>query len=88
MITQRRLPVDHFEVADRAKKNPGHWVVAGNYPSTLSAKSTAHRVPTGSRMPSYRPTAYGVFEARTELADDGTDLLIRFVPATTTAGSA
>jgi hypothetical protein len=68
---------DHRHAADQARQMPGQWVLAGTYPSRVSAVSAAFQVRTGERIPAYRPA--GAFEARTEPTQDGTDLYVRYV---------
>lgn len=68
---------DHRHAADQARQMPGQWVLAGTYPSRVSAMSAALQVRTGERILAYRPA--GTFEARTEPTQDGTDLFVRRV---------
>lgn len=81
---------DHYEAALRARIVTGEWVLAGTYRSSASAKATAHRVPTGTRMPAYRPRPAGAFQARTEPAGADTQVWVRYLtshPRTTGATS-
>jgi len=68
---------DHQHAAEQARQMPGQWVLAGTYRSSLSAKSVTRAIRAGDRMPHYRPV--GAFEARTELAEDGADVYVRYV---------
>ncbi|MGW0583525.1 hypothetical protein ACWD25_48205 [Streptomyces sp. NPDC002920] len=68
---------DHRIAADQARQLPGQWVLAGTYPSSVSAKGASLQVRTGTRLPAYRPA--GAFEARTEITQDGVDLWVRYL---------
>ncbi|MGW7355142.1 hypothetical protein ACWGI0_00225 [Streptomyces sp. NPDC054802] len=87
---KKRPRADHNETAARAKATPGEWVLAATYGSGYSADSIVRYVQTGAGKRG--PNAYlpaGRFEAKKETVDDGTELWVRYLPATaTTTGGA
>ncbi|MEV7871465.1 hypothetical protein AB0P17_36440 [Streptomyces sp. NPDC088124] len=77
-----RVRADHYDVATRARAEPGTWVLAGRYSSGNSAQSMASQVKAAARLPAYQPP--GSFDARTEPDGDLTSVLVRYVPRRST----
>lgn len=77
-----RPRADHAQTAQAARKQPGTWITVSNYRSTMTARSVAYRIRTGTPLgtPSngtpYTPPE--AFETRTELLDFDTRLQVRF----------
>ncbi|MGW2209958.1 hypothetical protein [Streptomyces sp. NPDC001781] len=83
-LTIRRRQIDHRQIAAALRAQPGMWLPVGEYRSSESAKAAARTIRTAYQNPnsgrgssSYAPA--GSFEARTELTEDGTRVVARFV---------
>ncbi|MFF4409870.1 hypothetical protein [Streptomyces sp. NPDC001404] len=72
----RKTPrADHESAAEALREMPGLWLTVKVYPANYSAQSLAVDVGRGR----YAYTPAGAYEARTELVDDGTAVLVRYV---------
>ncbi|MBZ6250518.1 hypothetical protein KVH27_19320 [Streptomyces olivaceus] len=73
---------DHQQAAAHARQQPGVWLPVTEYRSVLTARTVAYRIRTGRPLGNTRYgtpyTPADLFEARTELTDDGARLDIRY----------
>lgn len=74
----RRALVDHLAAVEAARETPGTWVLAGLYPNSQSAKTSARCILTGSpKFPDYEPV--GAFEAYAAPAGEDESVWVRYV---------
>ncbi|WP_329307007.1 hypothetical protein OG322_26155 [Streptomyces sp. NBC_01260] len=71
-----RARPDHVAAAVNAREERGTWLMAGLYPSSMTAKLLAQQIPVGRKDP-YTPA--GEFEAYQAMHDDGYALWVRYV---------
>ncbi|MEW2631585.1 hypothetical protein AB0903_07990 [Streptomyces sp. NPDC048389] len=72
-----RAATDHAAVAAAARAERGTWMLAGLYPSSMTAKSVAKHIARGSeKYPAYLP---GGFEAYAARSGEDEALWIRYV---------
>lgn len=78
----RRPQADHGAVAYRARREPGTWVVVGEYGSSPSAAATAWLIRTagnGKRGLGRYYAPAGAFETDTRRTEFGAEALVRYV---------
>ncbi|WP_030236991.1 hypothetical protein [Streptomyces sp. NRRL S-350] len=70
---------DHAAAAAAARALPGKWTFAGNFPSSLTAKSVARNISSGRlpNYPAYQPA--GAWEAYAAPAGDQESVWVRYI---------
>ncbi|MFK0182486.1 hypothetical protein ACIQVR_41790 [Streptomyces xanthochromogenes] len=77
MKYRRGSRTNHMSVAGLLREQPNVWLPVGEYPSRSSAAGIAQSIKSGVGLRAYQPA--GAFEARTEMTEDGTTVLARYI---------